>query len=292
MSSDLRYWLAETGIAPHGSLTALQRGLGSNEIWKLEPGAGEPPLVVRLFGPGMQVPADREAAAMNAARAGGIPVPEIIASGNMADRPVLVTTFAPGHLAADAIFANPGAAAALGTALGRTFGQMHLTPAPDLARPPDAWLDLAGDAIVPLRPLLAAVPNQDRLLHLDFHPRNVLVEGTTITGVIDWENTHAGPPHADLARTLAILRVMQLANLVPPEAAPVIATFTTALVAAHEAVIEPSPSMAAFTAWGLAMTARDLGEHARKPGNPFTPEVLAHLEAERDAAIQAALDVS
>lgn len=287
--SDLRDWLTGAGIGVQGSLTALQRGLGANEIWKLEPGAGESPLVVRLFGPGKQVPADREAAAMRAARANGVPVPEIVASGAVGDRPVLVTSFVPGHLAADAIFANPANAAELGAALGHTLGQIHLIPAPDLGRPPDAWLDLGGDAIAPLRPLLATVPDGDRLLHLDYHPRNVLVEGTIVTGVIDWENTHAGPPHADLARTLAILHTMQLANLVPPEAAPVIETFSTSLVTAHDTVVGPSPLPGALTAWGLAMTAQDLAHQAGKPGNPMTEEVLARLFAARDTAITTAL---
>lgn len=290
MSSDLRAWLTATGVAPEGTLTALQRGLGSNEIWKLEPGAGEPPLVVRLFGPGKQASADREAAAMRAARASGIPVPEIINRGTMADRPVLVTIFVPGHLTADAIFAAPTTAADLGTALGRTLAHIHLIPAPDLGRKPDAWLDLAGDAIAPLRPILATTPDQDRLLHLDYHPRNVLVEGTTVTGVIDWENTHAGPPHADLARTLATLQVMQLANLVPPEAVPVIEAFTTALVSAHDEIVGPSPLPAALNAWGMAMTVRDLGDQAGKPGNPITAETFVQLEAVRDAAINAALE--
>ena len=98
MTSDLQAWLASTGITPSGNLTALQRGLGSNEIWKLEPGAGEPPLVVRLFGIGSHPAANRENAAMRAAHTAGIPVPEIVATGTMAGRPVMVTTFASGTL--------------------------------------------------------------------------------------------------------------------------------------------------------------------------------------------------
>jgi len=47
----------------------------------------------------------------------------------------------------------------------------------------------------------------DRLLHLDYHPLNVLTDGKRITGVIDWSNAHAGDPRADAARTVTILRV-------------------------------------------------------------------------------------
>jgi aminoglycoside phosphotransferase (APT) family kinase protein len=45
------------------------------------------------------------------------------------------------------------------------------------------------------------------LLHLDYHPRNVLTDGHSITGVIDWTNARSGDPRADLARTTSILRL-------------------------------------------------------------------------------------
>jgi aminoglycoside phosphotransferase (APT) family kinase protein len=50
------------------------------------------------------------------------------------------------------------------------------------------------------------------LLHLDYHPRNVLTDGKRITGVLDWTNAHAGDPRADAARTVSILRVDPLAR--------------------------------------------------------------------------------
>ena len=43
------------------------------------------------------------------------------------------------------------------------------------------------------------------LLHLDYHPQNVLVKGLRVTGVIDWVNTDIGDRHLDAAMTAAIL---------------------------------------------------------------------------------------
>ncbi len=43
------------------------------------------------------------------------------------------------------------------------------------------------------------------LLHLDYHPQNVVVKGMRVTGVIDWVNTDIGDRHLDAATTAAIL---------------------------------------------------------------------------------------
>jgi len=43
------------------------------------------------------------------------------------------------------------------------------------------------------------------LLHMDYHPRNVVVRGTRLSGVIDWVNTDVGDRHLDAAMTAAIL---------------------------------------------------------------------------------------
>jgi aminoglycoside phosphotransferase (APT) family kinase protein len=43
------------------------------------------------------------------------------------------------------------------------------------------------------------------LLHLDYHPQNVVVSGLRVTGVIDWVNTDIGDRHLDAATTATIL---------------------------------------------------------------------------------------
>jgi aminoglycoside phosphotransferase (APT) family kinase protein len=45
----------------------------------------------------------------------------------------------------------------------------------------------------------------DSLVHMDYHPQNVMVRGVSVTGVIDWVNTDAGDRHLDAAMTAVIL---------------------------------------------------------------------------------------
>src|SRR5438046_2076220 len=52
-----------------------------------------------------------------------------------------------------------------------------------------------------------AVARRDVLLHLDFHPLNVLVSGKQVSAVLDWANARAGDPRADVARSYSILVV-------------------------------------------------------------------------------------
>lgn len=43
------------------------------------------------------------------------------------------------------------------------------------------------------------------VVHMDYHPQNVLVKGIRLTGVIDWVNADIGDRHLDAAMTAAIL---------------------------------------------------------------------------------------
>jgi aminoglycoside phosphotransferase (APT) family kinase protein len=43
------------------------------------------------------------------------------------------------------------------------------------------------------------------LVHMDYHPQNVVVKGFRVNGVIDWVNTDIGDRHLDAAMTAAIL---------------------------------------------------------------------------------------
>lgn len=51
----------------------------------------------------------------------------------------------------------------------------------------------------------AAPPGGDRLLHLDLHRFNVLIDGDAGCGVLDWTNAAAGHPVVDRARSFSIL---------------------------------------------------------------------------------------
>jgi aminoglycoside phosphotransferase (APT) family kinase protein len=51
-----------------------------------------------------------------------------------------------------------------------------------------------------------AAPEQPRILHLDFHPINVVVQNDRVVAVLDWSDSDVGDFHADVATTLVLLR--------------------------------------------------------------------------------------
>jgi aminoglycoside phosphotransferase (APT) family kinase protein len=264
----------------------MQAGLGSTGLWSFSPTPGAPRLVVRIFGEGAHHVAEREFLAMTAARDGGVPVPEIVRRGEIAGQPFLVTTFLPGVQAAETLMAQPEQGYDIGVAIGQTLGRLHAVVSPaGLDRPDRSWLALGGPALDPLRARLAAVSPADRLLHLDYHLLNILVDDGGVTGVIDWENARVGPPWMDLGRSRALLRVVILGYARSPAEREGLAEVERGLVAGHAGESGPDPDPGLSMAWGLAMTVADLEAQLAKPGSPVPPDLVARLVVERDAAI-------
>jgi aminoglycoside phosphotransferase (APT) family kinase protein len=55
-------------------------------------------------------------------------------------------------------------------------------------------------------------PESPRILHLDFHPVNLIVRDDRIVAVIDWSEADVGDLHADVATTLVLLRSAPVAT--------------------------------------------------------------------------------
>lgn len=291
MQVELHAWLVDAGYPEASPPEPMQPGLGSTGLWWFTPAPGAARLVVRIFGEGADPVSGREYLAMTAAARGGVPVPEIVSRGTIGGRPLLVTTFLPGIQAREALQANPERAHALGLAMGEIFGRLHAIVAPEGLDVPDrAWRDLGGPALDPLRPRLAALPAADRLLHLDYHLLNVLIDNGAVSGVIDWENARVGPPWIDLGRTLALLRAIVIGFAPDPATREAIAQVEQGIVSGHAAIAGPDPDPALTTAWGLAMTVADLEAQLAKPGSPVPPSLVEQLRQERDAAIATALE--
>jgi hypothetical protein len=294
VETDIRTWLIDAGWPDDLVLTSMRRGLGSTELWACSacsPSPQAPALVIRVFSAGADADADGECLAMTAAARHGVPVPVIMLRGSVAGRPVVASTFVTGEPANRVLDTRPEDAHALGIVMGETLGRLHDVVAPEpFRRNAAAWVERGGPEVAPIRPLLAAVPHQERLIHLDYHPKNVLIERGAVSGVIDWENAMAGPPHMDLARTRAILWVARLANLLPPERHAAVDEFERGLVAGHTAIAGPDPHPQLSASWGLAMTEADLAGHLGKPDAFVTPTLLARLTTARKAMVAAVQD--
>lgn len=125
---------------------------------------------------------EHEVSAMQAAREGGVPVPEVF----HVDGADLVMERVVGRSMIDEVGRRPWAARRFGRELGRLHLMLRAVPAPP---------GLRGDGRV--------------LVHNDLHPGNVVV---TVDGpvVIDWESASAGPPDRDAAQMWLLAAVAEV----------------------------------------------------------------------------------
>jgi len=210
-SLDPRAVLASLGVTGATHLAAVSGGQDT-AMWRVEHPGGV--FALRVFRPEQRLTCEWEVAALRAAAAGGLPVPAIYALGRWHDRPVLLLSWCSGRPLASELAARPWRLWSLGVAFGRTHAAIHALPAPPLLREAPSWIERLGpieagdEATARLRATLAAL-SRDRaaLLHLDYHPLNVLASEQGITAVLDWANARAGDPRADLARTYTLLRL-------------------------------------------------------------------------------------
>jgi aminoglycoside phosphotransferase (APT) family kinase protein len=234
-------------------------------VWRLERGHRQ--YALRVFRADQRRVLDRELIALRAAAAAGLPVPQVYATGTFDERPALLQEWCAGQPLVAAMRARPAAILALGHGFGRLHARLHRVPAPPGLR--TSWIDWGGPIDAALRQRLVASSERRpaRLLHMDWHPLNVLVEDGRPTAILDWTNAHGGDPRADVARTLSILR------LSPPRGSRSDRLGRRLLELGWRAgygSFGPAADMAPFYAWAGAAMLYDLR-------NRFGPSELAHV---------------
>jgi aminoglycoside phosphotransferase (APT) family kinase protein len=202
------------GHAPQAvvDVTAIGGGI-TNTKWLVRL-AGSEQLVLRwsdplVWGAIGREHVRREALACRLLAGSALPVPRLVASdvdGASAGGPVNLMSWRPGRARLDRL--GPDAI----TALARLAVAVHRQPLSVEQRPPAfsfrgsaepkvpgwvRWPGLWQQAI----DLWAAGPPSTPygLLHRDFHLGNILWQGDTVTGLIDWAETSWGPPDLDVA---------------------------------------------------------------------------------------------
>lgn len=274
MTLDPQAILAHLGIT--GQIERVHGGQDA-AIWRVETPQGA--YALRAMRPEQRPTAALEAAAMRAARAGGVPTPPLRALIEWEGRPVMLMDWMPGVPLAHQVQADPAAAVALCYAFGEVQARIHAIPAPpELVNFQRGWIEWLGDDEPALQARLRALPRRDALIHLDYHPLNALVDGDHISAVIDWTNARAGDPRADLARTYAILRVEPWTpDPEPPRLRWLRRTLTSAWWRAYVAAAGHPGEIALFFAWaGFAMI-NDLAPRVGKPGSHYTPDHMARV---------------
>lgn len=167
--------------------------------------------VLKLYRPGADpAVALGEALAMSVAAGHGLPVPAVFGVAEHGGRWGVEMARAAGVPLAQVVDGQPGLVAGALEAMIALQVQMHQKPeaqlpalkprlADRIARAPG--LDAARRAALLAR--LAALPDDARLCHGDFHPFN-LVGAPPDTMIIDWADATSGPAAADACRSYLI----------------------------------------------------------------------------------------
>jgi aminoglycoside phosphotransferase (APT) family kinase protein len=270
--------LAALGVSDAQVVGPLAGG-SDTALWRIERQGA--PFALRVFRAQQVHTCRREVAAMRAAAAHGMPVPHVELQGSWQDRPALLLSWCRGRPLWAALRDQPWRVWQLGMAFGRVQARIHRVPPPDDLDPdPQAWIALAGADRGALQARVRELSQRGPpvLLHLDYHPLNVLAEGGRITGVLDWANARPGDRRADVARTLTILRLSPRQAGSPPrwlgpdEDGRVLRVGRQLLALGwrrgYEAEAGRLGDLAVFYAWAGAFMLADLGPRQDRPGGP------------------------
>lgn len=115
--------------------------------------------------------------------------------------------------------------------MGQTQRRLH-----EIAAPPSV-LAVEAEGVHPFDAgrRVRGLPRGDALLHLDWHPGNLLVDEVAgdICGIVDWDNARSGHPLLDLARTHAMLTVDPALAVLSGDVRGLLAPFRDAWAAAY-----------------------------------------------------------
>jgi aminoglycoside phosphotransferase (APT) family kinase protein len=159
----------------HFQILNKVEGGADTKIWKAV--ANESFAALRVFRSHQAFGLKFELEAMILASAAGVPVPKIFASGTHNGLPCMLIEWIDGRSMLESFDKKPGL-----ETLSQEFGKLNAK--------------LHQHTIQ---------PDGRCLVHLDYHPLNVIVKKGRIVGVIDWTNSEIGNPMQDVARTISLL---------------------------------------------------------------------------------------
>lgn len=272
--------LAALGLEPLGAPRPVVGGWGDARLWQIETESGLS--VLRVYRSDDEPVARREARVLDQLGSRGFPVARVVASGNTAESALLLLGWLPGH-GLDVELLESGDARSLGRQFGQLQARLHAVDPPDGIPHATSWpaADVYPDRL--LEGLANVSARRDRLLHLDFHPANVLIDGGEVSGLIDWTNVGHGDPRFDIARTYLLLRYLPgLEPELKMRFRPLLRPFICSWHNAYRREMGAIRQFAPFLAWAGYGLLYDL---ARKPPDSISSgaaresrDVSAHLE--------------
>jgi hypothetical protein len=228
--------------------------------------------------PNRQEIAWRERIALETCVRAGLPAPRVEKVGEVEGLPAVVLSWCPGLPILSLVEKKPWTLWRLGRLLGRTQAQIHAVqpPAEFLETAPDDWLKRVPDGYADLVTHASSLGlSTSCFVHMDYHVINLISDGTTVTGILDWSYAAAGDRRADLART----EIAHLATPVPPgPMRPLLNLARNILLRAwrsgYEEVAGPMPDFRPLRAWALATLLRETEPALDRPGVWVTQETV------------------
>lgn len=242
------------------------------EVFEAGPGR-----IVKLLRPGfpehlLAVEADRT----TAAHAAGVPAPEVFDRVMVDGRFGVEMERIGGRMMLDEIRGAPWTAGQWGERLADLHSDVTARTSLDLPNVKDRLAaaidatDLSGAHRTAAKDTLMGLPDADRVLHGDFHPLNVMVDGDDLI-VIDWVDASRGSPAADVARTSWLMSPVAI-----PDDAPMrrVVQFVGGFV--RRAYLRRMPTIAEpeeVSAWRLPVVAARLAEEIPHEEDALRAEV-------------------
>ena len=199
---------------------------------------------------------DRESRNLKAAARAKVPCPRVLRRADSNIVSVLLTTWEAGTVLAEAFGDPSGSAAALARQAGAAQAALHRTGR--LALGPELDAGWARPHSAAEEEALSGCDDDGppTLLHLDFHPLNLLTDGDRISCVLDWVNAGVGDHRRDVARTVSILWLDAA-----PKDSPLRPAICRILDEWLEGYLEAGgelPAMRPYMVWAGLATMRDL----------------------------------
>lgn len=169
--------------------------------------------VVKLYRSGYPADeAEREAAKCVLARRQNLPTPQVVEVVRMEGRQGIVFDECPGSTMGDRLRQHPSDCESMARLLATIHVRIHRCSGKGLppthvriGRKIERAKSLGDVTKLNLQGRLADMPGAESMCHGDFHPDNVIMSDDGPM-VIDWVDATMGPPAADLARSIVLMR--------------------------------------------------------------------------------------
>lgn len=259
--------LAAIGCDPASNIVRIKGGWDTL-IWRFETPDGKRHSLRVYWLPDREDSCNKEAAALLCCESAAFPAPRVEVASRFEDLPVLVLSWVPGYPLLTSAERRPWHIWRLAHLMGETQARLHDVRPPDefAVGAPASWTSLVEPGYETLaEEIMAYRPAASVLIHMDFHPNNIIVDGGRLTGVLDWAGAAAGDPRADLARTEVTL---ETAPVPPGPLKPVFGAIRKLILKRWREgyrSVRPLPDYGPFRSWAGASLLREVSRVMGRP---------------------------